>query len=535
MQPTEHAPSLVDYLGIFKRRWWVILIPVLVVPAIAVGIAEYQASKAEDEYRASHTLIVNPNRQGGVPFSVEQMALVSTTGEVADRARDSLGGHDGYSVSSQGDLDLGTVVITAQGQDPQRAVEIADTYARTFLDELAAQDNTSFQEQVSEARAEVQEASAELDRLSAEIFANPDGAERLEAERNAILNDYQLALSNLSQIESTGAPQTVLRTLDAASPSLVEKGGFSALGNAGQIGLAGLLGLMIGVGLAMVLENLDRTIRDRPDVAEVTSLPVLTEVPVMEKGHHDEVTPPDSAVMEAYRRLRTMIFLAGEERRGNDRAEIVMVVSPNPQAGKTTTVAHLAATMAETKQRVLAVSADFRRPRLQKLLVEDRSREPIEIRDDQGHLAYRIVKTQLENVDLVTADQSTDDPTQLLLLARRMLDRTKGLYDSILIDTAPILAANDALDLVKLADQTIVVVRSREASQGSLLQTLTILDQAQADVTGVAVTGLRTRDAAYGYGYEYRYGAYTATPVEPSGSTNGKRVRREDAPAAQRR
>ena len=63
-----------------KRRWWVILLPTLLAPVLAIGFAEYQASQESDEYRAAHTLIVNPNRQGGVPFSVEQMALVATTG-----------------------------------------------------------------------------------------------------------------------------------------------------------------------------------------------------------------------------------------------------------------------------------------------------------------------------------------------------------------------------------------------------------------------------------------------------------------------
>jgi tyrosine-protein kinase Etk/Wzc len=111
-----------------------------------------------------------------------------------------------------------------------------------------------------------------------------------------------------------------------------------------------------------------------------------------------------------------------------------------------------------------------------------------------------------------------------------VLERASTLYDTIVIDTAPILAANDALDLVKYADQTIVVVRSREASQGSLLQTLTTLEQAQATITGVVITGLRSRDVGYGYGYEYRYGAYKATPV--SRRSNGRRPDRDAEPAA---
>src|SRR4249919_4407713 len=137
--------------------------------------------------------------------------------------------------------------------------------------------------------------------------------------------------------------------------------------------------------------------------------------------------------MEAYRRLRTVVLLShtlDESRHEGDapRGQVVLVGSPGPREGKTTTVAHLAAALGESGLRVLAVSADFRRPRLDRLLGRPSPSE------ESAMGQWIIGPTSVDNVDIVMARERTRQPARLLRDIGRMIDVARESYDIIVVD-----------------------------------------------------------------------------------------------------
>ena len=517
MDPTS-SPSLHDYLAVLRRRWLAVVLAVVLVPAAAVTATAYKASTEKPSYAASTTLIVEAG--SSVAFNVGQMALLATTGESAATARKQLGDTTGYSVKSVASQTLFTVTVTARGPVPSRTAEVADVYAQALIDTLAGQSKLEYDKALFSGRKRVGDLSDRLNELTTLLDQDPPNRDQLDAERLAALADYQAALTEVNDLQRTGPPDPALRILAPAQATRTNPGGLASLGGPLEFLIVALLGLLVGIGMAFLVENLDRGIRNRTDVERVTSRPVLAVVPSAE-FEPDGLASRESPMMEAYRRLRTMILLEREQHRRN-APETVIVVSPSPQEGKTTTVAHLGVVMVETGTRVLAVSADFRRPRLHLQLKPRRARPNVEVRDQRGEVAYRIVETQFRGLDLLTADKSTDDPAELLKMAKHLLERLDDRYDVILIDTAPLLFANDALDLLGVADQVVVVVRSRKATQGALKETLKALDQANAPVSGVVLTDQRARDSMYGYDSDYAYGYYAAQVAEDEAPGNGR-------------
>ena len=154
--------------------------------------------------------------------------------------------------------------------------------------------------------------------------------------------------------------------------------------------LFGGLGFLLGAAMALVLDRIDTRIRSKDDAEAVSGLPVLAQIPFIPRRHRHELisaTRPASPFAEAYRNLRSTLAFARsplsgssiERRRGRPRATpaqraidheptVILVTSSGPYEGKTTTIANLAASYAETGRSVLILDCDFRRPRLHQVL-----------------------------------------------------------------------------------------------------------------------------------------------------------------------
>jgi len=174
---------------------------------------------------------------------------------------------------------------------------------------------------------------------------------------------------------------------------------------------------------------------------------------------------------------------ATEEAAGSTKertpGRVVMISSPGPSEGKTTTVANLAAIMGEAGYAVLVINCDFRRPRLREYLGGD---------DDP----QQEVSAEVPNVHLLAQvlDHSADaNPADIVAAQRVAIAEARSHYDIVLLDTAPLLTTNDAADVLSMSDQVLVVARSGRTTKEAADLAAELLERREAPVIGVVLVG----------------------------------------------
>lgn len=312
--------------------------------------------------------------------------------------------------------------------------------------------------------------------------------------------------------------------------------------------MLGVLGLLLGLFGALAADRLDTRVRGKEDAERAFDLPVIAEIPPMAGGARSRellvATKPASPFVEAFRALRTVVLFAAEASESANgaeapgsvyqngaskpRAQVVLVTSPAAGEGKTTTAAHLAAVLAEAGRRTLVISADFRRPRIHEYFGV--AREPglsdvLESGSGLVRLSDLQMTTSYEGVHLLPSGGPVDNPAQLLAESAVLIAAARQLFDYIVIDTPPLLVANDATELAAVADAVIMVAKADRTSRDASRRATEVLRRVDAPLLGVVISGAHDTPTAYGY-YRYRY--YSETD---QGAGRGKRSARQSAPA----
>jgi Mrp family chromosome partitioning ATPase len=295
-----------------------------------------------------------------------------------------------------------------------------------------------------------------------------------------------------------------------------------------------LLGLLVGIGLAVVADRLDRRIRTRAEAEEAFKLPVLAEIPNFTRSQvrNRELvahTRPQSRAADAFRAIKTSLLFQQSASTGDVRSMrgmapidgmfdaephdcvVIMVSSASPREGKTTTSANLAVVFAEAGEEVLLVNCDFRRPTIhQQLGVEDVPRS--------------IQSTSVPNVKIVTnvlADPNAN-PAQIVAAQRQVVGAARERFSIIILDTAPMLAANDAIETVGVADLVVLIARASITTIESATRSMEILTRLGAPLGGVVLVA--TDQAASDYYYYYQRDRLAQRERPAAVSTNGNGV-----------
>ena len=284
-----------------------------------------------------------------------------------------------------------------------------------------------------------------------------------------------------------------------------------------------LIGLFVGVCLALLQEFLDDRINSVEEANRVLGLPSLGYVPSLSQA--DALLMPQmqglDPASESYRVLRTNIHFAAVDA----PARTLLVTSSNPGEGKTTTAVNLAFAMAVDGKKVILVDTDLRRPSVHKLLSLAHTPGLTDVL--LGHAS--LDDTLLENEDMpnfvvLTAGSTPPNPSELLnsRTFRNLVDDLMGRADIVIFDSPPVLVASDAPILASQMDGTVLVVETGSTKKGAARQTVKLLHQARANVLGVAYNRMSAKDGGYGY-YYYQYN-YT-TPGLEGGNKNGPSAR----------
>lgn len=549
--------TFLEYLSVVRRRWFYLAVGLL---AGAVGgyVTAPGPSEAPDQFTATHTLLVDASTASGANLNLPQSALLAGTGPVPVRVAERLA-EEGLpapsSVAGVADLEIRSVAVTAISSTKEAAARAADLTAEEINAELNRVDQEVYDQQLESLRRQVTDSQARLAALDGQLAAlAPEDPLRVSVgeERTAVDASLLDQRAQVQALESEGAPSPPLKTLEVAKGR--PAAGFTLPSSRpARATILGGLGLLLGVVGALAAERLDTRVRGKDDAERAFELPVIAEIPPLSssgagKGRELVVaTRPASPFVEAYRALRTVVLFAASETtlnaspdiaaNGSDpeaphdngtaphRSQVVLVTSPSAGEGKTTTAAHLAAVLAEAGRRTLVISADFRRPRIHEYFGVPREPGLSDVLDSgtgRVRLSDLQMTTSFAGVHLLPSGGPVDNPAQLLAESADLIAAARQLFDYIVIDTPPLLVANDATELAGIADVVIMVAKADRTSRSSSRRASEVLRRVGAPVLGVVISAAHDTPTAYGY-YRYRY--YSDTD---QGTGGRKRVSRRN-------
>ena len=272
-----------------------------------------------------------------------------------------------------------------------------------------------------------------------------------------------------------------------------------------------ILGLLIGLGLAFLLELGNDLVRTPTDVARFLRVPLLGIVPDASEDrqvrraqlYHVVRQAPYSATSESYRRCRTNLELSGP----SGSFKTLLISSGSAREGKTSVAVNLATTFVNTGKKVLLIDANFRQPKLHSLFPKEQAEDSAE-RFDFGlssvlmHqcTATEAVRTSdVDGLDIIDCGPLPANPSELLSNRRMedMLTRLRDNYDYIIIDGPPVLLVSDAKVLAGLVDATLLVYNAAETSRGAALRTIREFKQVDARIIGCVLFAARAMKGGY--------------------------------------
>jgi capsular exopolysaccharide synthesis family protein len=278
-------------------------------------------------------------------------------------------------------------------------------------------------------------------------------------------------------------------------------------------GAALLAGLCLGMGMAMFFDWMDDRLRSAEEIRSSLSMPVLGIVPQMPAVRSPTVTAqkvvldPTSDVAEAYRSLRTAIYFGAPK----DRSKTILVTSPMPGDGKTTTAANLACVMSQAGKRVLLVDADLRDPRQHIVFgVKPSALGLSAVLAGQITWERAIQTTPIPGLELMQCGPKPRNPSEMLNSGEftELLETLIEKYDQVIIDSPPVMGLADARIIAASCDLTILVLRAEKTTRKLSLMARDGLAAVGAHVLGVIVNDVPRRsesyyDGAYTYGHAY--------------------------------
>jgi non-specific protein-tyrosine kinase len=467
--------ELRSYLSVFSRRKWVIILSVILGTAAAALISFLSTP----QYVGTTTLRVLTSGTGSVTNArpdiayterlLNTYARILASNSVRQQLRDEVGMDQVPLISVQ--LIPGTelIRIVAEAPDPEDARDAANAAAQLLI-----RQNQEFysggtgqtlqqilQQQLAQAEIELEDARSEYEQILTDspdntvlIAAASQALDARERSYNTLLTQYEAA--RLEEAINANAISVVEEAVLPRNPAKPRHPINIALGAA--------IGLVGGVALAFLLDNLDTKLYTQEQIESATQMMTIGRIPAAKEDMGiARLADGNYPQLESFRRLRTNI-LAGANGGG---PQVVLLTSAKRGEGKSTVCANLAVTIAQSGREVIVVDCDLRLPTAHKYFDLPNKRGLTNILTGEVTYDEAVQYTTYPRVQVITSGPLPPNPTELLGSQQMidLIDELRQKYDFVLLDTPALLSVADAAVLAPTADNVILVVAQAVTSR----------------------------------------------------------------------
>lgn len=519
----DHSQSTVDlrhYLAILWRRKLIILQAVIVIPAVVVALSLAQTK----QYTASARIIVesqaatinavtqqNNGNQSIDDRQIQTLASFVATREIATTALQKMGSDKKpqavlKQLTVTPDSGANIITVSAKATSPVVAADLANAFASAFVDWR----RSNAQAYLTSAIALVQQQIAATKVGSALYLALLDQRSKMEVVKALSTGNVQLG-------DAAIAPSS------PSSPKPL-RNGILALGAA----------VVLGIGLGFLREALDVKLHSVEEIEALTDIPVIGRIPEIAKQHRQSdklimLEEPAGHWSEAFRLLRTNLDFVNFNR----DVKSVLITSPLPGQGKSTTVVNLSVVLMMAGRKVAIVEGDLRRPTLHRFFHIQNGRGLSSVvagtatLEEAVHpLAFRDLQSSGPTVTTAAASAKGDghdgDMPQLSVLPSGPLPPNPGELvtsqqlgavlhelsdgnDYVFIDAPPMMPVGDAAALAAKVDGVIIIVRLEDSTRDMIRQIESFAARIPARTLGIVVTGAPRSARTDRYRYDKYY------------------------------
>lgn len=531
-----------QYIAPVQKWWWLILAATLLA-----GGSSYLVTRPLPPVYQSRVIIAvgttisetNPDAGeiGIQQLLTEQYTEILNTGLIDEKTKEALGLEWLPDHSAVARTRSQLIEISVIDTSPVRAQRVADELAVQLIrmSPTGAEDadggrQAFVEQQLQELQTDIETTQEEIARKRetlGQLFSASEIAE-LQAEILALENKLTTLQTNFSNyLSSTGrGASNSLRIIVPANLPAIPIGPNKMI----VIVLSAVIGAVLAVAAAFLLEFIDDTLKTPEEVTRITELPLLAGLPPFKTDlpQNELITyhQPRSHVSEAFRVLRTGVQFSSLDKTHAS----ILVTSGAPNEGKSMVSANLSVVLAQAGSRVLLIDTDLRRPRQHVIfnLSNDRGITSylLELRvDDSIDEINNLLKTYIQTTNVpglsvLTSGPLPPNPSELLGSTKMQmtLAALTGEFDYLVFDTTPVLAVTDALVMSTQVDNIILVTRSGQTRRGQLHQVRERLNKMKGNVIGVVLNRWSPGALSDYYYYDYQSPEKEETHL----STNGK-------------
>jgi polysaccharide biosynthesis transport protein len=327
-------------------------------------------------------------------------------------------------------------------------------------------------------------------------------------ERNK--HQYERLLSNLRSLDVTQkVDQEMVTVLEQATePQSVKPGLIKVM----SLGFAG--GTLLGLALLFLLAQLDDRITSLTEIRLHFREHVLGHIPKEDTSDEPpllKLNDERHALFESFRTLRSSIFFLPVE---GVRPKTLLLTSSAPGEGKTTVTSNLALAMAFAGSKTLLIDADLRHGNIHEIFGLRNDRGLSSVMRQTSHWTETVLATNYENLSIIPRGKILEHPSEYFLsrITDNLLREVYDQYDYIILDTAPVIVADDTLSLAPKIDGVIFLIRISTSSSRLSMRGIELLSHRQANILGIVCNDVSLSEVEYGYAYQ-KYPDYYKVPA----------------------